>query len=342
MRRRVSRLLHLAPESLARTIERAGIRGAPWLVSDGAPEPTRVERAVFALPVIEDFAVTFQWVRELRRCRRERVVGVYFTLPKDEEVLVGRYGAVHRRWPLSQATRWVRANPLGAELVVPRSIGRREVLDVRAVPQLVGWTKVAGNPPWLCTCAYCLSGEGPKQMRRVRAAFEQGMRRVRTARGDDAIADALSSLEGAYELAGARLPYEPLLRAAARGGPRTRWRALSMMRGARWADVGAHLERAARDEDASVRAGAAAQLLRVGGLVRAWAVAEGCGDDVVRALLDELSGACVPLPTLLEVLEAALRARPHVAPEVSACAREHLDRARSPKQRARLERLASL
>ena len=57
------RLVHLAPASSARSIQRSGVRGTRWEIPtlDG---PVLVRQAVFAMPVVQDFARAHQWVRE--------------------------------------------------------------------------------------------------------------------------------------------------------------------------------------------------------------------------------------------------------------------------------------
>lgn len=68
------RLVHLAPERLARRIDRSGLRGAPWEIEvDGVAR--NVAEVVFAMPVVrislslisgcENFVVgaTIEWLR---------------------------------------------------------------------------------------------------------------------------------------------------------------------------------------------------------------------------------------------------------------------------------------
>jgi len=64
--------------------ERHGIRAEEAHVWDGK-KGVKVPRAVYAMPIVPDFSVTYQWLRELRRFHRERMVAVHFVVPSDEE-----------------------------------------------------------------------------------------------------------------------------------------------------------------------------------------------------------------------------------------------------------------
>jgi hypothetical protein len=88
------RLVHLTRASRARTIERAGIAGRPVSVLEAGGQHAKIERGVFAMPLVPDFSVTYQWLRELRQWHGERMVAAHFVVSSDEEVLVGRYNAI--------------------------------------------------------------------------------------------------------------------------------------------------------------------------------------------------------------------------------------------------------
>jgi hypothetical protein len=136
--------VHLAPLAHARHIRRVGL----------APR-------TFASPVVPDFARTHQWLRELLRWRKGPLVGIYFRLPGDEPVLVGRYGQRHDRLTADEAVaRLVAAAAPGLEVIVPRRVRRAELLGVRSLPQVVGWRyfpEAKGRRPSTCPC--CLRGQ---------------------------------------------------------------------------------------------------------------------------------------------------------------------------------------
>jgi hypothetical protein len=73
-------LVHLASRKDVASIRRSGIR------------PHRKFNAVFAMPVLQNFIVTHQWLRDLRRRGQRLYCGVYFRIPwpkqqcgKDDE-----------------------------------------------------------------------------------------------------------------------------------------------------------------------------------------------------------------------------------------------------------------
>ena len=88
--------------------------------------------AVFAMPLLRDFAVTYQWVRELRRSYDgQRIIAVHIRIPDDEWVFVGRYNDTHMRVPATAAARWVEANSAGAQVIIPRALAAEKSLAAK-------------------------------------------------------------------------------------------------------------------------------------------------------------------------------------------------------------------
>lgn len=265
------RLVHLVRASRARAIERAGIRGgaAQVLVSGG--QASRVERAVFAMPLLPDFTVTYQWVRELRRWHGEKMMAVHFVLPSDEEVLVGRYNVAHERKPLRDAVREVLKAPAGNEIVVTRSVRRSEVVGIRDVTQRVGWTAVPeAGAKFDCICPVCVPAGTPDLMRRVRGEFERHWMAVRKAKSPDELVAALGRLDMPFERARGKLSPDKLLRFTRAESARVRKAAGWLLGDCRWADVEAPLVRLLSDADVDVRTCAIESLVRAGGLRRTY------------------------------------------------------------------------
>jgi hypothetical protein len=76
-------LVHLTPEKNVAAIRRSGIK------------PGKSFGAIFAMPVLQNFIVTNQWLRELRRSGQGSYWGVYFRIPDDEIVWFGHYNRGH-------------------------------------------------------------------------------------------------------------------------------------------------------------------------------------------------------------------------------------------------------
>lgn len=144
--------VHLAPESRIAAIRRNGI---------AASRGRRDVRGVFAMPVVPDFRVSHQWVRELRRFQAGPLAGVYFRLADDETVLAGRYNRQKAVMTAAEAVGHMQNHPAdGFEVFIPRRIMAKEIFRIKALPQTVGWRffpEAKGSRPFCC-CPYCQKG----------------------------------------------------------------------------------------------------------------------------------------------------------------------------------------
>jgi hypothetical protein len=146
----VSRLTHLTRADHRSRILDAGIR------------PTRISKTlagVYAMPVLPNFYVSHQWLRELRRFHEGPLIAVDFVIPDEEDVLVGHYDRqLQTRTAAAAAAVIMRAeDPRGYQILVPRAIERKEIKRARAVTQVVGWRywpDAHGHAP--CGCPLCL------------------------------------------------------------------------------------------------------------------------------------------------------------------------------------------
>jgi len=124
-------------------------------------ETAFTKAGIFALPVIENFLISHQWVRELKRRGFREAVGVYCTIPDSEIVWAGRYNAAKQQMTAVQAAGLLRQTQmLGFETIIPRSVPPCEIRYVRAIPQILGWRyfpEAKGRPPY-CGCSYCQRG----------------------------------------------------------------------------------------------------------------------------------------------------------------------------------------
>ena len=162
------------------------------------------ERSVFALPVTPNFQISHQWLRELRRHGGGTIVGVYFRLPDDEPVEVGHYGGLRRPMTAAEAAalmlaaeardpavaraddkaskavsrgRVLPSSPEGYEVVIPRAIRVREIIRIKALPQVVGWRYrpgANGAPPCACVCCERGGFGISRLLSRVEAAERRG------------------------------------------------------------------------------------------------------------------------------------------------------------------------
>jgi hypothetical protein len=129
------------------------------------------------MPVLQDYFVSHQWLRELKRRGVRALIGVYFRVPDRESVLVGHYRAPHTPMSAVKAAGLImRApDPRGYEVLIPRKIEAKEIQAVREVSQVVGWRyypEAKGRKP--CGCPACSRGE--IKATRLRRAKEAAFR----------------------------------------------------------------------------------------------------------------------------------------------------------------------
>lgn len=271
-------LVHLAPERLRRRIQRAGLRGSRWALAVEEGD-TDLPEALFAMAVLEDFTATHQWLRELRRWGRGRMVGVYFRLPADAMVYVGRFGKPHDLLPLGEAVAKVREAPDGAEIVITDRIEPRQVTAIRRLRQDIGWIETPeGRSHFDCVCDYCIPKGTPDLIRRLRAAFEQNVQRLRKASTDEARTSALGGLATAAERAGDRLPVEKILSLQTSPSERVRVQLAHVLSHFSSQPAIDALISLSRDEEGGVRQGAVSALADSIGPTRAWQLLEPVAD----------------------------------------------------------------
>lgn len=163
--------VHIADQRDAAAIRRNGLT----LPRTPHPDSLRL-RGIFALPVVPNFLVSHQWVRELKRREFRSAVGVYFRVPDDTEVWAGLFNTDKERLTAAQAAAHLHdTGTLGYEVILPRSIQPREITAVRPVPA-VGWRyfpAAKGRAP--CFCPYCQRGQ--RGARRAREQYDTWTRR---------------------------------------------------------------------------------------------------------------------------------------------------------------------
>lgn len=163
--------VHLTSESISESIRRTGIRGQRIFVDE-------IGTGTYAMPVVRNFFMTHQWLRELKRGRSETLVGVYFRIPDDQPVWVGHYNQNHRQMSAAEAIGiFEEADDLmGWEVIIPRRIEAAEIHRIRHLPQVTGWRYSPGSngkKPY-CTCSYCIRGKFGSQKLRKRFEQQQG------------------------------------------------------------------------------------------------------------------------------------------------------------------------
>lgn len=243
------------------------------------------------MPVLADFWTTYQWLRELRRFHDERMVAVYFKLPDDELVHVGRYAQPHQTITATAASVWVKNNPAGAQIVVPHDIAAKHIVRVVEPPQLVGWTEVPDAKQKLdCVCPGCLGRGDRNFMRKVRGAFARRLARVRAAEKAKAtnatIALALAELDTPLEAARGRIAPDKLVKYARSDDAQIRRVATSLFGYFTAPQVEAILREQLGDKSVSVRRVATNALMKVIGLEKTVALTSLDEEEPIRECLE--------------------------------------------------------
>lgn len=196
------RCIHLAPLREKRSIERAGVRGARVVLGSHV-----LVRAVYCMPVMQDYSMTFQWLRELRRWHGLPMAAVQFRVSDDLLCWVGRYGREHQCLPASQVAAWIEKQPWGAQMIIPEGIPATKIDKVREIPQLVGWTEVPeAERKTDCCCVACLPPGLPDLIRRLRGAYNGAIQDLHRASTVEEATAALARMEVPLERARGRRP----------------------------------------------------------------------------------------------------------------------------------------
>jgi len=140
--------VHLTDERDAEKIRKNGIKSRKGL-------------GVYCMPVTQNFYLSHQWLRELKRDGTKSIVGIYFKMSSDEMVFAGRYGRRHRHITAGEAIKEIMSldDALGYELIVDRKIEAKEIVGIKHLPQTLGWRYMPeSHNKKPCSCEYCLKG----------------------------------------------------------------------------------------------------------------------------------------------------------------------------------------
>jgi len=150
----MARFIHLTDERLLARLKKSGIRTTFW--------GREKFRCVYAMPVLRNFQVSHQWLRELKNRGIRTIGAIQFTIPDDQEVRVGRYNEEQVPMTAAQAVKVFMKHPtgLGLQVLIPRRISAKEITRTYVPTQIVGWRyhpEAHGKPPF-CGCEYCQRG----------------------------------------------------------------------------------------------------------------------------------------------------------------------------------------
>jgi hypothetical protein len=127
--------VHIADERMTRRVLRGGIRATEFAAR--AQHTAAPRRGVFCVPVVANFQMTFQWLRELKRRGHRLACGTQFRIDDTEGVFVGHYSEVPQGMTAAQSIAFFRQahESRGLQVEVPRAIAAREITGIRSIPQ---------------------------------------------------------------------------------------------------------------------------------------------------------------------------------------------------------------
>ena len=155
-------LVHLTDEKETASIIKNGIKIGKY------------RKGIYYMPVMPNFYISHQWLRELKRFKGNTFVGVYFKVSGSQKVFAGKFNEPHKNITLNEAIKEIQSvqDPLGYELIIDRKIEQKEVHKIQHLPQTIGWRyKPGSNGKKPCSCDYCQKGK--IKASRIRKKYEQ-------------------------------------------------------------------------------------------------------------------------------------------------------------------------
>jgi len=150
----VATFVHIFAEKDKASIIKNGIKvpKAKWRKVNG----------VFVSPVTRNYYNTHQWHREVNRYKNVPKLFARIKIPDDQTVFIGKYNKEHIEVEASQAIGIAieHRDPLGLEVIIPRSIKPGEIIKIYKPRKTVGWRyhpNAKDKKP--CGCLYCQYGQ---------------------------------------------------------------------------------------------------------------------------------------------------------------------------------------
>jgi len=112
------------------------------------------------MPILQNYYISHQWLRELKRGGQRTIVGIHFRVSDEELVWVGHYSQPHQQVSVAEAIHIIMtaADPQGYEMIIPRSIDAKEICKIQHISQIAGWRYSPGVRARLwCDCPVCVS-----------------------------------------------------------------------------------------------------------------------------------------------------------------------------------------
>lgn len=188
--------VHVTAAKYEAAIRRSGLGGAKhdlW----GAKLK---RRSVFCFPVLESHTLTHQWTREIGKWRRQPLIGVYFRIPDDEQVICTQLDSRSAKYTSAAESIGVirqHEDIAGFEVIVQRPIRSNEIQRIAPIRGVIGWRHYPhahGKAP--CACEYCQKGQPSSRRILERADREERKRDAERLRRIKAVEAQIAAREG--------------------------------------------------------------------------------------------------------------------------------------------------
>lgn len=181
--------VHLTSEKNSKKILENGIKATE--IND------EIKKGIYCMPVLQNFMISHQWLRELKRSGQNNIIGVYFKLKADELVWFGHYNKSHVRITAADAVKAMMDSEdgQGFEIIIPRTITRKEIYKLRQIPQVIGWRYYPGShQKKLCLCPACIQKGTFKSTRIRESKYHELLAKLRTEKNELEILNLLSEI----------------------------------------------------------------------------------------------------------------------------------------------------
>ena len=187
-------LVHITKAENKNNILRSGIKTGKY------------SKSLYFMPLIQDFLISHQWARELKRNGIKNFMAIDFKLPKDEPIWFGKYFEGHKKLPLNIAIGMFldQEEKYGYEFILERKVEPKEIIKTRTIQKPMGWRyepNAHGKEP--CPCPMCILKGGYKTANlkeKVTPNISRQKARIilNESNDDDELVEALERMQGKW------------------------------------------------------------------------------------------------------------------------------------------------
>ncbi|MBN1898390.1 MAG: hypothetical protein JW827_06405 [Spirochaetes bacterium] len=153
---------------------------------------------VYCMPLIKDYYISHQWLRELKRKGTRTIISLYLRLSSEEDVFLGHYKDKPVKMKANRAVKTIMdsEDPLGYQVVIPRKIHRKEIFKWKYVSQLTGWrySPDSHHSKISCLCPACIPKGAINSQKIRKNRYKKLLKELKAAKEDDVILRLLADM----------------------------------------------------------------------------------------------------------------------------------------------------